>query len=236
MDFQDLKRLSKMPRELNFNVIKISTFGVSYKLFYNLKKGCLKDKITDKEIKSSWDRLVKHYKDGTFKNQKKAIETLNNLKDVFLSIKYNEYDENDITDTLATQMLSWEYKDESETENESESESESETETETETETENESEEEDDFKQIYYTETFDEYIGEDDYGLHKLQGGDYYQTYGGGPEGGYVILPNDEIYEVKRSWFTPFEIVKQIKGKYIIQNEDRKKSLCYGIKIIEEEK
>ena len=95
--------------------------------------------------------------------------------------------------------------------------------------------EEYDFKQIYYTETFDEYIGKDDYGLHKLQGGQYYQTYGGGHEGGYVILPNDEIYEVKRSWFTPFEIVKQIKGKYIIQNEDRKKSLCYGIKIIEED-
>ena len=92
-----------------------------------------------------------------------------------------------------------------------------------------------DFEQIYSNELFDDYIEKGNIELEKLKGGRYYQTYGGGPEGGYVILPNEEIYEVNRSWGKPFEIVKQIKGKCIIQNENRKESLCYGIKIIEDQ-
>jgi hypothetical protein len=32
----------------------------------------------------------------------------------------------------------------------------------------------------------------------------YLQTYGGGPEGGIMILPNGKIYEVERNWGSTF--------------------------------
>ena len=33
----------------------------------------------------------------------------------------------------------------------------------------------------------------------------YYQTYGGGPEGGYFVESN-KVFKVERNWFQPFEI------------------------------
>jgi hypothetical protein len=50
----------------------------------------------------------------------------------------------------------------------------------------------------------------------------YYQTYAGGPEGGYFVLtlPTGQcIYEVNRTWGTSFTF-KEIPGKFEFEDED----------------
>jgi hypothetical protein len=62
---------------------------------------------------------------------------------------------------------------------------------------------------VYNIEDFEEYCTEE---LAFLSTGKYYQTYGGGPEGGFVELPTGEVYSVKRSWGIPFTATK-LAGK-----------------------
>jgi len=56
----------------------------------------------------------------------------------------------------------------------------------------------------------------------------YFQTYGGGPEGGYFLRtfypfngsePVDEIYSVERGWGTPFVVILNIHGHVLKYNE-----------------
>jgi len=66
------------------------------------------------------------------------------------------------------------------------------------------SEEEDDWEEVYreYPD-FREVGGAID--------GIYYQTFGGGPEGGYVVestVDGDRLFSVKRSWFKPWTITR----------------------------
>jgi hypothetical protein len=43
--------------------------------------------------------------------------------------------------------------------------------------------------------------------------GVYIQTYGGGPEGGYLFSANGNTYEVNREWFQPFTM-EEIEGNF----------------------
>jgi hypothetical protein len=78
-----------------------------------------------------------------------------------------------------------------------------------------------DWETVYHTQTVDDgLLGDRDY-LEKFKRTKqcktiYYQTYGGGPEGGYFVrmtlLPTEdfqvkyEVYRVNRDWGTPFSI------------------------------
>ena len=53
---------------------------------------------------------------------------------------------------------------------------------------------------------FGKYINEDY--SDNLINGIYLQTYGGGPEGGFVYCSDNQIYSVHREWFKPFNIKK----------------------------
>ena len=44
--------------------------------------------------------------------------------------------------------------------------------------------------------------------VKNLDGGVYYATMGGGPEGGYVVK-NDRVYWVERSWWRPWSVSQQ---------------------------
>jgi hypothetical protein len=57
----------------------------------------------------------------------------------------------------------------------------------------------------------------------------YYQTFGGGPEGGY-ITNGIIIAKVKRSWGTPF-IVEVIKGTLIFRSGNSKEGRVNAIKL-----
>ncbi len=53
-----------------------------------------------------------------------------------------------------------------------------------------------DWQQIYQRRMFSEVGGDIE--------GTYYETYGGGPEGGYVVTSELQVYEVSRNWGEPW--------------------------------
>jgi hypothetical protein len=68
--------------------------------------------------------------------------------------------------------------------------------------------EEDSWIQVYnIPESINPYIENIEH-LQILRDGIYYQTFGGGPEGGFVVLENGDIYEITRNWFKPFSYEK----------------------------
>jgi len=62
---------------------------------------------------------------------------------------------------------------------------------------------------------------EEVYSTEEWIEGTYYQTYGGGPEGGYLVLHNGDVFSIERSWFERFtsDKCKNVKFEYIPQNE-----------------
>lgn len=48
----------------------------------------------------------------------------------------------------------------------------------------------------------------------------YYVTHGGGPEGGYIVMPNGDVYYVTRDWLQPFVPVKQHGMRLDIKTDD----------------
>ena len=71
------------------------------------------------------------------------------------------------------------------------------------------SQEDDDWQEVYHVSR------------EIMQGhrGVYYQTYGGGPEGGYLVS-KDKIYTVNRNWFLPFEVRLLKHQRLHFKNED----------------
>lgn len=65
-----------------------------------------------------------------------------------------------------------------------------------------------DWEQVYSTQSFTEFATDS---LAHLKDGIYYLTFGGGPEGGYVCLPNGDVYSVSRNWGQPFTVTKETK-------------------------
>jgi len=49
--------------------------------------------------------------------------------------------------------------------------------------------------------------------------GKFIMTYGGGPEGGYVITPDDRIFQVNRNWFTKW-VCDEISGILVERHVD----------------
>lgn len=78
-----------------------------------------------------------------------------------------------------------------------------------------EEEEEDD-------EWLDVYNLEEDFEVGNIKG-TYYQTFGGGPEGGYVETEN-AVYHIKRTWFEEWKIYKT---RYVLIKRD----IDYGLGI-----
>lgn len=54
------------------------------------------------------------------------------------------------------------------------------------------------WQQIYQRRMFSEVGGDIE--------GTYYETYGGGPEGGYVVTSDSRVYKVDRNWGKPWTI------------------------------
>jgi len=58
----------------------------------------------------------------------------------------------------------------------------------------------------------------------------YYQTQGGGPEGGYVLFDSD-VYAVSRTWFQPW-VSKLLKGKKLeFQVGDEMKGIPMRVRV-----
>jgi hypothetical protein len=67
---------------------------------------------------------------------------------------------------------------------------------------------------VYSVSPAADYIG-DIKSLQKFIGFTYYQTYGGGPEGGY-FYNGATVYAVSRGWGTPFK-ARKLKGGLLYQ-------------------
>jgi hypothetical protein len=70
-------------------------------------------------------------------------------------------------------------------------------------------EEEVEYKTCYSVQVFSKVAGSD---FAKFDGV-YIQTYGGGPEGGYLFSVDGNLYSVKRDWFKPFDMIFMTKIK-----------------------
>ena len=55
----------------------------------------------------------------------------------------------------------------------------------------------------------------------------YYQTYGGGLEGGYVMMPDGDVYKVERKPFEPFGLPIKIDGMTLIFKLERCGRSCH---------
>ena len=80
------------------------------------------------------------------------------------------------------------------------------------------SEEEDDddgWTNVYETLPFKDYIEDETYWPAT-----YYVTHGGGPEGGYIVMPNGDVYYVTRTWSKPFVPVKEVGMSLEIKTDD----------------
>jgi len=71
-------------------------------------------------------------------------------------------------------------------------------------------------------EWLDVYNIEIDFEVGNIKG-TYYQTFGGGPEGGYVETEN-AVYHIKRTWFEEWKIYKT---RYVLIKRD----IDYGLGI-----
>ena len=71
------------------------------------------------------------------------------------------------------------------------------------------------YEQCYSANLFSDVAGTD----FKKFDGVYLQTYGGGPEGGYLFSADGFIYEAHRDWLIPFTL-KKIEGTFVINTEN----------------
>lgn len=72
---------------------------------------------------------------------------------------------------------------------------------------ESEDEDEDEMQVYFETETFGNLCGEHEH-LKEFHEYHYYQCWGGGPEGGYIVNEKNFVFKVERSWGTPFSVEK----------------------------
>lgn len=70
--------------------------------------------------------------------------------------------------------------------------------------------EDDAWEDVYLHMPFYTMCGEHPH-LQDYKYADYYQTFGGGPEGGYITL-DGAVYKVERGWGTPFGEPEKVEG------------------------
>jgi len=83
---------------------------------------------------------------------------------------------------------------------------------------EEEEEEEEIWENIYYEGPFVGFCGEHPH-LQDFKPATYYQTFGGGPEGGYLVMPDGEVYTTQRMWGTPFDLPRKLEGKKLLRKK-----------------
>lgn len=93
------------------------------------------------------------------------------------------------------------------------------------------------WEDVYYKGSFDGHIpktGKASEDLKPLKGGIYFQTFGGGPEGGYVYVEVEEdthilgrIYKVERTWGTPFTIKERFPLTTTHELKEADETNCY---------
>lgn len=59
--------------------------------------------------------------------------------------------------------------------------------------------------EVYNQCDFTPYCGNHEH-LQAYKGFHYFECWGGGPQGGFITNDNNEIYEVNRTWGTPFTV------------------------------
>ena len=71
-------------------------------------------------------------------------------------------------------------------------------------------------------ERFEEYCGDHEH-LSQFKNFKYFQTFGGGPEGGFIMERVGEhtmVSEVERSWFKPFTVTKTYMADVTVEWRD----------------
>lgn len=75
------------------------------------------------------------------------------------------------------------------------------------------------WEDIYYQGPFVGFCGEHPH-LQDFKAATFFQTYGGGPEGGYVRMPDGSVYTIQRTWGTPFGLPEKVDGKLEVKKID----------------
>ena len=71
---------------------------------------------------------------------------------------------------------------------------------------------------------------------HPLYMGTYYQTCGGGPEGGYIVLPDTTVFKIERNWHQPWR-TEELEGKALMfEAEDAKAGKVARCRLVEKTK
>jgi hypothetical protein len=78
---------------------------------------------------------------------------------------------------------------------------------------------------VYYEGVFGGFCGEHPH-LQDFKVATYYQTFGGGPEGGYLVMPDGDVYETKRTWGEPFDLPKKLEGKKLLRKKTDGNWMC----------
>ena len=66
---------------------------------------------------------------------------------------------------------------------------------------------EDGWEEVYQVTLFREVCGSERR-TRRFRNYRYYQCFGGGPEGGYIVGPNEDVLYVTRNWGTPWSITR----------------------------
>jgi len=71
---------------------------------------------------------------------------------------------------------------------------------------------------VYYEGVFGGFCGEHPH-LQDFKVATYYQTFGGGPEGGFLVMPDGDVYTTQRTWGEPFDLPKKLEGKKLLRKK-----------------
>jgi len=75
------------------------------------------------------------------------------------------------------------------------------------------------WEDVYYEGPFVGFCGEHPH-LQDFKAATFFQTYGGGPEGGYIRMPDGSVYSIQRTWGDPFSLPERVDGKLEVKKID----------------
>jgi hypothetical protein len=102
---------------------------------------------------------------------------------------------------------------------------------------EEEEEEEEEWSEIYYSCPIQEFTDDTIFDTFKDKKNTFYQTYGGGPVGGWLVVADNglKIYDVdKRGWGSDWTCKEVTNINITFRDEDRKNGVCKALKVGEE--
>lgn len=80
---------------------------------------------------------------------------------------------------------------------------------------------------VYLLRQFDDFIGDQEH-LQRFLGYYYAETYGGGPQGGYIFNEAGNVFEVERDWDRPFS-ASNVSGSIRFYLDDEGQTKCYVV-------